>query len=299
MGATRRQFSWAERVDRRLPVLLLVPAGALLIATFVYPIIQTGWMSLHDWGVGGASGFVGLDNFVSAVTDSRVQLSFLRTALFIGVALLLQFVIGMALAVAVSRMRRGRGLVTALLVLPMMVTPVVVGLIWRFIFDFNFGILNQALMALGAQQLAFLSDPAWAMPAMILVEVWQWTPFMFLLMLAGITTLPAEPFEAATVDGANFRQQFFLIALPLMRPVIISAIVLRFAGLAKEFDKIYVLTGGGPGSSTEIASLLIHRSAFGEFNFGYSAAIALVLALIVAIICWFAVKAMYSKKGGM
>jgi multiple sugar transport system permease protein len=293
-----RHRTWGERIDRQLSVLLLVPAGLLLAVTFVYPIAQTGWMSLHDWGVGGATGFAGLANFTKALADANVQASFLRTAFFVLVTLTIQLVVGMALALAVSRMRRGRGIVTALLVLPMMVTPVVVGLIWRFIFDYNFGILNQALVALGTERIAFLSEPAWAMPAVILVEVWQWTPFMFLLLLAGITTLPAEPFEAATMDGANARQQFFLIALPLLRPVIISALVLRFAGLAKEFDKIYVLTGGGPGSATEIASLLIQRAAFSEFSFGYASAIALVLALLVAIICWFAVRAMYSRKDG-
>ena len=291
--ADRPQSLWAF-VDRRLPILLLVPTGLLLAINFLYPILYTAYLSLHRWTFSpGPPPFVGLDNYLSALSDASVQAALLRTAGFVLGSLTLQLGLGMALAVLVSRLSRGRGVVTTLLVLPMMVTPVVVGLIWRFIFDYNFGILNQVIQAMGGPHIAFLSERSWAMLAVVLVETWHWTPFMFLLLLAGITSLPSEPYEAATVDGATGWQQFLYLTLPMLRPVIIAALVLRFSGLIKEFDKVYVLTGGGPGTATEIASLFIQRAAFLEFNFGYASAVAMILAGIVAAVSWFGVRWMH------
>lgn len=290
---------WWSFVDRRLPVLLLLPAGVLLAINFLYPIAYTAYLSLHRWVFApGPPPFVGLGNYVSALSDASVQASLVRTVVFVVGSLALQLGLGMVLAMLVSKLGRSRGLVTTLLVLPMMVTPVVVGLIWRFIFDYNFGILNQVIQVFGGPHIAFLSERSWAMLAVVLVETWHWTPFMFLLLLAGITSLPSEPYEAATVDGANARQQFIHLTLPMLRPVIIAALVLRFSGLVKEFDKIYVLTGGGPGSATEIASLFIQRAAFLEFNFGYAAGVAMILAGIVAIVSWFGVRWMHVEGDG-
>ncbi|MEH7746603.1 sugar ABC transporter permease, partial [Neobacillus drentensis] len=204
--------------------------------------------------------------------------------------------LGFTLALAVNRITLGHGLATTLLVFPMMVTPVVVGLIWKFIFDYNFGIFNYALTLIGMDKIALLNSSAWALPSTIMVDVWQWTGFMFIIILAGVKSLPEEPFEAAQMDGASVWQTLWNVTIPLLKPVIIVALVMRIAGSIKVFDQIFVLTGGGPGTSTETISILLHRKAFADFDFGYSSALAIVLTFIVGIVCWFAIRALYSDK---
>lgn len=287
-------------VDEYLHILLLLPAALLMIVVFIYPVGYAGWLSLHEWTFMTMRNppFVGVENFVDVTISPGFLGALGRTILFVGAALLVQVLLGLALALAVNRLPAAQGWLTTLLVLPMMVTPVVVGLIWKFLLDYNFGLVGFLMEVLGMGKVAFLSNSAWAMAAVIFVDCWQWTPFTFVILLAGLKALPSEPYEAAHIDGANWWQILTLITLPFLRPVIIVAVVLRLAGLIKEFDKIYVLTGGGPGTATETIALLLHRGAFLDFDFGHASTIAMLLAAAMAVLCWWAVRMMHSEKGG-
>jgi multiple sugar transport system permease protein len=180
--------------------------------------------------------------------------------------------------------------------MPMMVTPVVVGLTWKFILDYSFGIFNYARLLVGLKAIAPLADPKLALMTVTLVDTWQWTPFIFLVLLAGLRSLPHEPYEAADVDGATAWQTFWHITVPLLNPVMIVAFVMRMAGAIRVFDHIFVLTGGGPGTSTEVVSLLLYRKAFQSFEMGYASAVALVLTLLTALLAWWAMKRLYADN---
>lgn len=291
----RNVLSW---LDERIRFLLLIPAFVIMILVFLYPIIYTFYLSVHDWTFFTLENppFVGFRNILHVLQDQSFYMSMFRTVIYVGVGVFLQFVFGFTLALAVNRMRIGHGIITTLFVLPMMVTPVVVGLIWKFILDYNFGIFNYMLTLLGFSKIAMLSTNSLALPSLIMVDTWQWTSFMFITLIAGLKSLPGEPFEAAKMDGATAWQTLRHVTLPLMKRIIIVSLVLRTAGSLKVFDHIFVLTGGGPGTATETTSILLHRKAFVDFDFGYAAAFAIVLTVFVGIICWFAIRSLYSEK---
>jgi multiple sugar transport system permease protein len=294
----KRSKSLLVWMDRQLQWLLLLPALFFMILVFLYPVLYNVYLSVHDWTFLTLHNppFVGLDHIVHVLGDAEFYRSLSRTAIFVGFGVGLQFLLGFGLAVAVNRIRKGHGVITTLFVFPMMVTPVVVGLIWKFIFDYNFGIFNYALTLLGLDKVALLTSSQFALPATIFVDTWQWMPFMFIVLLAGMKSLPSEPFEAAEMDGASRWQILWHLTLPLMKSVIIVSLIMRIAGAMKVFDQIFVLTGGGPGTSTQTISMILHRKAFVEFDFGYAAALAIVLTVLVGIICWFAVRALHTEK---
>ncbi|MFD0675999.1 MULTISPECIES: carbohydrate ABC transporter permease [unclassified Paenibacillus] len=285
-------------LDERIRFILLIPAFTIMVLIFFYPVGYTFYLSFHDWTFFTLTDppFIGLQHILDVFQDKSFYMSMFRTAMYVGVGVFLQLFFGFTLALAVNRMKIGHGIATTLLVLPMMVTPVVVGLMWKFIFDYNFGVFNYMLTLLGFEKLALLSSNSLALPSIIMVDTWQWTSFMFITLLAGLKSLPNEPFEAANMDGATAWQTFCHVTLPLMKRIIIVSLVLRTAGSIKVFDQIFVLTGGGPGTATETTSILLHRKAFVDFDFGYGAALAIVLTVIVGIICWFAIRSLYSEK---
>ncbi|CAM4141478.1 sugar ABC transporter permease [Paenibacillus alkaliterrae] len=285
-------------LDERIRILLLMPAFIIMVLIFCYPVGYTFYLSVHDWTFFTLTDppFIGLQHLLNVFQDTSFYMSMFRTAMYVGVGVFLQLFFGFTLALAVNRMKLGHGMATTLLVLPMMVTPVVVGLMWKFILDYNFGIFNYILTLLGFEKLAILSTNSLALPSIIMVDTWQWTSFMFITLLAGLKSLPNEAFEAAKIDGATGWQTIRHVTIPLMKRVIIVSLVLRTAGSIKVFDQIFVLTGGGPGTATETTSILLHRKAFVDFDFGYGSALAIVLTVIVGIICWFAIRSLYSEK---
>ncbi|MDF2645104.1 MAG: sugar transporter permease [Paenibacillus sp.] len=288
-------FVW---LDERIQFILLIPALLLMLLVFLYPLLNNVYLSFFDYTFLTLQDppFVGLKNIINVFRDGGFYHAIYLTVIFVGVGVGLQFVIGFSLAIAVNRIRKGHGMITTLFVFPMMVTPVVVGLIWKFILDYNFGIFNYVLTLFGLNKVALLTSSQLALPTTILVDTWQWTPFMFIVLLAGLKALPSEPYEAAEMDGASRWQTLLYVTLPLMKSVIIVSLVMRVAGALKVFDQIFVLTGGGPGTSTETLSITLHRKAFVEFDFGYSAALAMVLTVAVGFLCWLAIRALYSEK---
>lgn len=277
--------------------ILFAPAFIVMVAIFVYPVGYALNLSMHDWNMFTLNDppFIGIQNYLTAAKDKDLWAAVSKTATFVGSGLLVQFTVGMLLAMGVDRLTRQSGLLTTLIVMPMMVTPVVVGLTWKFILDYNFGVFNYFRLLMGLKAIAPLADPKLALFTVTLVDTWQWTPFIFLVLLAGLRSLPNEPYEAATVDGANAWQTFWNITVPLLKPVLIVAFVMRMAGAIRVFDHIFVLTGGGPGTSTEVVSLLLYRKAFQSFEMGYASAVALVLTVLTALLAWWAMRKLYDE----
>ena len=267
--------------DRTLAYLLLAPTVAVLFALSVYPLIYSIRISFQ----GPAGNWTG-ENFVRMASDRFFISALAHTFVYAAVALTLEFLIGLALALLLNTHIRGRGVFRALLLLPMMLPPVVVGVVWRLMLNSNFGAVNGTLKSIGVNTdaLTWTASPVLAMASVIVADVWQWTPFMFLILLAGLQAIPQEPYEAALIDGSSAWQTFIHVTLPLLKPAILIALLLRTMDLLRVFDQIFILTEGGPGFATETASLYIYRTAFRFSNFGYAAAMSFVLLAVTNII---------------
>lgn len=264
--------------ERLFPYALLAPAIAVLLALTAYPLIFAVKVSLQT-----PSGRWTLANFTRLAADEFFRTALLQTLIYAAAALSIEFLLGLAVALLMDRQMRARNFFRALLLLPMMLPPVVVAVIWRLMFNSDFGVINGTLKTLGfdTSQVLWLSSPSTALPSVILVDIWQWTPFMFLILLAGLQAIPQEPYEAAMIDGSSPWQTFRHITLPLLKPAILVALLLRTMDLLRVFDHVFILTQGGPGFSTETISLYIYKTAFRFFDFGYAAAMSFVLLILV------------------
>ena len=267
--------------ERTIPYLLLAPTVAVLLALTIYPLIYSVKISFQS-----NSGAPTLQNFTRLVSDQFFLSALAHTFVYAAIALTIEFLLGLALAMLLHGAIRGRNWFRALLLVPLMLPPVVVGVIWRLMLNSNFGALNGTLKRFGisTDSLTWTASPKLAMASVILADVWQWTPFMFLILLAGLQAIPQEPYEAALVDGSTAWQTFRYVTLPLLRPAILIALLLRTIDLLRVFDHIFILTEGGPGFATETLSLYIYRTAFRFSNFGYAAAMSFVLLLLTNLI---------------
>ena len=263
---------------RRIPagVPWVAPALAVLLALSIYPLIFAVKVSLTD-----ASGSPTIANFTRLAHDRVFAAAAAQTAVFTFVALAAEFVLGLALALLIDSLARARAVFRSGLLVPMLLPPVVAGVVWRLIYNPQFGLLNGTLRRLGIStaSLTWTNGEASALASVILVDIWEWTPFIFLLLSAGLQAIPAEPLEAARIDGASAWQILRDITLPLLKPAILLALLLRAMDLVRIFDQIFILTQGGPGTATETVSLYIYRTAFRFSNFGYAAAMSFVLLL--------------------
>lgn len=268
-------------MTRRIPpgLVWVAPALVVLAALSIYPLLYLVKVSFT-----GARGFT-IAHYARLFHDHAFSVAAGQTLLFAAVGLTLEFLLGLGLALLVDSLAHGRALIRVGLLAPMLLPPVVAAVIWRLIYNPEFGVLNGLLRQLGfnTANLTWTSGRASAMLSVILVDVWEWTPFMFLLLTAGLQAIPAEPLEAACVDGAGYWRTLRDVILPQLKPVILLALLLRSMDLLRIFDQIFLLTQGGPGSATETVSLYIYRTAFRFSNFGYAAAMSFV-GLVVTII---------------
>ncbi|MCG8419524.1 MAG: sugar ABC transporter permease [Proteobacteria bacterium] len=286
IGAALATAVW----DRGVGVAFLVPGLILLTVILVGPFMTTIGLSFTDlsYALPDRDGnFVGFDNYRRLMRDDPVfWQSVITTLQFVAVAVAVEFVLGFAVALLLSAHIRRRRVVLTLFLVPMMLAPVAVGLIWKLMLQGDFGMLTHYLRTVGllGEQTAVFSDPDLALAAVILIDIWQWTPFVTLVMLAGLLSLPREPYEAAIMDGAGRFRIFRDITVPLLRPVIALVLLLRGIDAFKEFDKIYILTGGGPGTATELLSVYTWRVNFRDWDLGYGAVCAFMVYLVVLIL---------------
>jgi len=225
--------------------------------------------------------FVGLANYAQLLQDTFFWHAVGRTLAFCGLGLALQVPLGLALALLVHREFRGRGLARTLLLLPMMATPAAIALVWTMMMEPSLGILNYLASLLGFAKRAWLADPQLVIPALVVVDTWQWCPLIALFCLAGLAVIPAEPYEAARIDGATAWQQFRYVTLPHLRPILVVAMLFRVIDSLKTFDLIYVMTQGGPGRASETLNLFGFHLAFHYFNMGYASAFLVVFLALV------------------
>jgi len=273
--------------ERRFALFLLAPALLILLLTTTTPLVYLGWSSLHnlDLSMPWLSGFAGLGNYFKMSEDPRFWNSLFLTVVYTSSTVVLQVLIGLILALLVIQIPRGQGLMRVCAILPIVLAPVVVGLFWRtLVLAPDFGLVDMVSKALGLGSHNWLGDPQLALISVIAIHTWQWTPFAFLVLLATLSTLPLDVFEASRLDRAGAWQRFIYITLPLIRPAIVMVVILRSMTALSAFAAIYAATGGGPGSSTEILNLYAYRTSFTILNLGYGSSLAVMLMIITLAI---------------
>jgi multiple sugar transport system permease protein len=284
--------------DRALAYLFIAPTIAVLLALSVYPLFYAIKISLQTSSTDGVRW--GLQNFARLAGDRFFLTALFQTFVYAAIALTFEFLIGLALALLLHTQIRARSAFRTLLLVPMMLPAVVVGVVWRLMLNPNFGAINGTLKGFGinTDALTWTASPKLAMASVIMADVWQWTPFMFLILLAGLQAIPQEPYEAALIDGSSPWQTFRHVTLPLLKPAILIALLLRTMDLLRAFDQIFILTEGGPGFATETVSLYIYRTAFRFSDFGYAAAMSFVLLIITNVISVGYIRMLQTREAG-
>ncbi len=270
--------------NRLTPYLFLAPAAIVLVVALIYPIGYVIYASFLDWNPSqriGEAAYVGLKNYMKLLGDAAFRESLWVTLKFAAVVVTAEMIIGVGLALLLDRNIRGMSLLRTLFILPMMVAPIVVGLMWRYMYHPTIGIFNRTLTSMGFEAVPWLSDSDWAFAAVVIADIWQWTPFIFILSLAALQSLPRSALEAARIDGASQWQTILYIKLPLMLPVLIVTMLLRLIDAFKVLEVILVMTNGGPGLATEILSLRINRTASEFRALGEAAAMSNILLLVL------------------
>lgn len=284
-------------IDRHFRLLTLLPALLLFLALTIFPIYELFMMAgsritFENAEMVREPAF--LSNLEKFTSDWVFRRAIVNTLIFVFASTTIEMILGFALALAVSEIVRGRGLVRTAMLLPILIPPVAIGNIWRLMYNPEFGVINSILQGIGLPALDLLGSSQTALLAVIIVDVWHWTPLVFLILLAGLEALPEEVMEAASIDGATYRQKLLRIIIPLMWPTIIVAFIFRSIVAFKVFDQIFLLTSGGPGTSTEVLSMYVYKVYFQQSQLGYGALLAL---LTIAIVCaYLAVYALVQRR---
>lgn len=275
------------RISRKYFILSILPAVIVFLIFLVYPLFKVLYFSFTDIKLTNPAvyHFTWFSQYLKILTDIRFISSAGRTLYFSFIGVFLELVFGFAIALLLTKEGlRKVGFFRAVILVPMLITPLVIGSVFRFMYDYDYGIINYLLMQIGLNKIPFLSSAKWALNSAIIADVWQWTPFAALVLMSGLESLPQDPIEAAAVDGAGWWRTFFSIKLPLLSPVIGIVVLIRFMDALREFDKIFILTSGGPGTSSEVISLYVYRQAFQYFNTSYSAAGGVIMLFAVSIL---------------
>lgn len=263
-----------------------LPAVLFLLALMAFPLVYTITNSFTGWSLseGTPRAYVGLKNYIALFTnDARFFNSILQTFYFTFIALVFEVGLGVAMAIFIdARDYPGKRMVNSILLLPMMATPVAVAMVWLLMYEPTAGIINFVLASLHLPTSLWLAGSTTVIPSLAIVDIWEWTPLITLIALAGLTSLPSEPFEAARVDGASFWQITWGVTLPMLMPTLSVAILLRLIDVLKTFDIIYTMTGGGPGFSSETLNIYTYNQAFYYLNFGYASSVLVIFFAIVA-----------------
>jgi len=282
------------RSDRRLAYLMLMPAVGWLALLIVAPIAYSFVLSFFDWSLTDldkAKPFVGLANFERLASDPMVRTALVNTVVFVIASVSVELVLGFVIASALFEITRGRRLANALILLPMIIAPVITALLWRYLLDPQFGLVSQLLRLGGiADSFDWFGTDSRALAGLIMVDVWQWTPFVILILHAGMLSISPELFEAATVDGASRPRISWHVVLPALQPLFLLVLLFRTIDTYRIFDTIFVLTKGGPGTATETIGLYTYRTGFSYFDMGYAMALSVFILATVVVIALFYVR---------
>jgi multiple sugar transport system permease protein len=276
--------------------LLVAPALVIFLAITIFPLLFTLVLSFSNWKMGGKMKFAGLDNYKRALTDDVFLKTLLVTCIIVVVAVAVEYVLGFLLAMTINKVVKGKKAVRILMLLPMMLAPVVIGFMWKMLFDETYGPINHFLDFLGLPAVSWITDSTMALVSVILVDVWEWTPLIALILLAGIQSLPKEPYESARVDGSSEWKIFKDLTFPMLIPASIAALLLRSIETFKIFDTIFVITSGGPGTATTTSTIYAYTAGLRNFNLSYAAAVCIILLIIVIVVCTLFLKLVMKKK---
>jgi multiple sugar transport system permease protein len=277
------------------------PALGLMLALSVLPLVNLLWISFYSvtWAGGQATWApVGFDHYRAVLDDNLFRAGIFNTIVFAVSAVAGQMVLGFIAAFLCSRVTAGRVLYRAVFVLPILIPGIVIGAIWKLMLNYDFGLINQITGIIGLPPFDWLGAPETALASIIVVDIWHWTPFCFLLFLAGLESLPQDVYEAARIDGANTWQELVFLTLPMMMPTILVTFAFRIVLAFKVFDEVYLLTSGGPGTSTEVVSFTLFQRFFAEDRVGYGAAMSVFVIFLVSLLLVLALSARNRTEAG-
>ena len=275
-----------EAADRRFGWFMSAPSIALLLLVIMFPVFWALFTSIHDYTLIAPNfdTFSGAANYLAAVTDKEFSHSLGLTAGFVAAVVILEFLLGFLVALMLNSVERFKPVYYGILLCPLLMNPVIVGLIWRMFLHPSLGIVNYLLGVVGIDPVNWLGSTKVAFWTLVMVDIWHQVSFMIVLLLAGLSALPKEPYEAARVDGAGIFQSFYHITLPLMWPVIAVTLLIRLIFAVKTYDLVYIMTRGGPGVSTDLVSYFIYRTAFVSLNVGEASAMSAILLLLILVL---------------
>jgi multiple sugar transport system permease protein len=269
--------------DRHVRWIFPFPALLFVLVMMAFPIIYTVWISLTGWSLsaGTPPDFIGLKNYLALFEDERFRLAVVRTFYFTALAMAVEVAGGVAIALLLDGDYPGKRIANAIMLLPMMATPVAIAMVWLFMYEPSAGVVNYALRTLGLPTPLWIAGATSAIPALALVDIWEWTPMIILISLAGLSGLPGDVFEAAEVDGASGWRMLSRVTIPMLLPTVSVAALLRLIDALKTFDIIYAMTGGGPGYASETLNIYTYQQAFSYFSFGFASAALIVFFAVV------------------
>ncbi len=259
----------------------VVPALVIVVAVIVFPWVFTLWMSVNEWHLGGEKSFVGFANFLRLAGDARFWQSMGHTLVYTLLSVVAPLFLGTIAALVFDTKLPMRGLLRGIFVMPMMATPVAVALVWTMMYHPQLGVLNYLLSLVGIGPQEWIFNQNTVIPSLVLVETWQWTPLVMLIVLGGLAAMPRDPFESAEIDGANGWQKFRYITFPMILPFMMVAVIIRSIDALKSFDIIFAMTQGGPGTASETINIYLYNVAFAYYDIGYGSAIAVVFFIVI------------------
>jgi multiple sugar transport system permease protein len=259
----------------------VIPALVVISAVIVFPWVFTLWMSAHRWTLGQEQSFIGFENYIRLAGDSRFWDSLWHTLLYTVLSVVAPLFLGTLAALVFDAEFPMRGFLRGVFVMPMMATPVAIALVWTMMFHPQLGVLNYLLSFIGIGPLEWIYNQSTVIPSLVLVETWQWTPLVMLIVLGGLAAVPREPYESAEIDGANAWQKFRYLTMPMIAPFLMIAVIIRSIDAVKSFDIIYAMTQGGPGTASETINIYLYNTSFAYYDIGYGSAMAVVFFMAI------------------
>jgi multiple sugar transport system permease protein len=277
-----------KRVRRSKPTRLapnywpfVIPALVVIAAVIVFPWVFTLWMSAQRWTLGQDQSFIGFDNYIRLASDARFWESLWHTLVYTTLSVVAPLFLGTLAALLFDAQFPLRGFLRGVFVMPMMATPVAIALVWTMMFHPQLGVLNYLLSFIGIGPLEWIYNQSTVIPSLVLVETWQWTPLVMLIVLGGLAAVPREPYESAEIDGANAWQKFRYLTMPMIAPFLMIAVIIRSIDAVKSFDIIYAMTQGGPGTASETINIYLYNTAFAYYDIGYGSAMAVMFFIVI------------------
>lgn len=281
-----------KKINRRNFIIFMLPSLIALMLVLAVPLVYSMITSFFDTNLKyrGLGDFVGLQNYIEVLKDKYFLDSVKTTVVFTVCVVVLEFLTGLGIALLLNNITKARNFFFTIIIVPMMITPIAVGLIWRLLLHSDLGIVNYLLSLIGITGKAWLADSSIALKTVMFIDIWQNVPYMVLVILAGLVTLPTEPYEAAAIDGATRLQSFFNLTVPMMIPTFSVVLLLRTITALKTYDLIFVLTRGGPGTTTEVISYHIYQQAFRYLEIGKASAMSYLLLLMIVPVAFLFIK---------